>query len=72
MSAGREEVPKEVADSGLAAYASWQFDQTLCWKDVGWLCAKAKISSLPCGCAVVRLLTRYRERSSDRSQSHFF
>jgi isopentenyl diphosphate isomerase/L-lactate dehydrogenase-like FMN-dependent dehydrogenase len=46
MPAGREEFPKEVADSGLAAYVSWQFDQTLCWNDVEWLCSKAKVPVL--------------------------
>ena len=46
MPAGREQFPKEVADSGLAAYVSWQFDQTLCWKDVEWLCSKAKVPVL--------------------------
>ena len=43
---GKEQFPKEQADSGLAAYVTWQFDQTLCWKDVEWLCAKAKVPVL--------------------------
>ena len=46
MPAGKEQFPKELADSGLAAYVSWQFDQTLCWKDVEWLCSKAKVPVL--------------------------
>ena len=46
MPAGREQLPKEEADSGLAAYVTWQFDQTLSWKDVDWLCSKAKIPVL--------------------------
>ena len=32
--------------SGLAAYVSWQFDPTLSWKDVEWLCSKSKIPVL--------------------------
>jgi len=46
MPAGRGQFPEEQADSGLAAYVSWQFDQTLCWKDVEWLCSKAKVPVL--------------------------
>ncbi len=46
MSAGREQFPKEAAESGLAAYVSWQFDPGLKWKDVSWLCAKSKIPVL--------------------------
>ena len=46
MPAGREEMPKEVADSGLAAYVSWQFDPTLSWKDVDWLCSKTELPVL--------------------------
>jgi isopentenyl diphosphate isomerase/L-lactate dehydrogenase-like FMN-dependent dehydrogenase len=46
MPAGREQFPKETAESGLAAYVSWQFDPTLKWKDVSWLCAKSKIPVL--------------------------
>jgi len=46
MPAGKGQFPKEQADSGLAAYVSWQFDQTLCWKDVEWLCSKAKVPVL--------------------------
>ena len=46
MPAGKEQFPKEQADSGLAAYVAWQFDPSLCWKDVEWLCAKANIPVL--------------------------
>ena len=46
MPAGREQMPKEEADSGLAAYVAWQFDPTLNWKDIAWLCAKSKIPVL--------------------------
>lgn len=46
MPAGKEQFPKEQADSGLAAYVAWQFDPTLCWKDVEWLCARSKIPVL--------------------------
>ena len=46
MPTGKEQFPKEQAGSGLAAYVTWQFDQTLCWKDVEWLCAKAKVPVL--------------------------
>jgi len=44
--AGKEDFPKEVADSGLAAYVSWQFDPALSWKDVEWLCSKTKLPVL--------------------------
>jgi isopentenyl diphosphate isomerase/L-lactate dehydrogenase-like FMN-dependent dehydrogenase len=46
MPAGREQFPEGQADSGLAAYVAWQFDPSLCWKDVEWLCSKAKIPVL--------------------------
>ena len=46
MPAGKEDFPKEEADSGLAAYVAWQFDPTLCWKDVDWLCSKSNIPVL--------------------------
>jgi 4-hydroxymandelate oxidase len=46
MPAGKEDFPKEVADSGLAAYVSWQFDPALSWKDVDWLCSKTKLPVL--------------------------
>jgi isopentenyl diphosphate isomerase/L-lactate dehydrogenase-like FMN-dependent dehydrogenase len=46
MPAGREDFPKEKGESGLAAYVAWQFDPTLAWKDVDWLCANSKIPVL--------------------------
>jgi 4-hydroxymandelate oxidase len=42
--AGLEELPKPVADSGMAAYAAANFDPTLTWKDIDWL---AQITRLP-------------------------
>jgi isopentenyl diphosphate isomerase/L-lactate dehydrogenase-like FMN-dependent dehydrogenase len=44
--AGKEQMPKEEADSGLAAYVSWQFDPSMSWKDVDWLCAQTKLPVL--------------------------
>jgi isopentenyl diphosphate isomerase/L-lactate dehydrogenase-like FMN-dependent dehydrogenase len=46
MPAGREQFPDEKKDSGLAAYVTWQFDPTLAWKDVAWLCSKVKVPVL--------------------------
>jgi len=46
MPAGKGEFPDEKADSGLAAYVTWQFDQTLTWKDIDWLCSKANVPVL--------------------------
>jgi len=46
MPAGKEKFPKEKADSGLAAYVAWQFDPTLSWKDIDWLCARSNIPVL--------------------------
>ena len=46
MPAGKGDFPDEKADSGLAAYVTWQFDQTLTWKDIDWLCSKAKVPVL--------------------------
>jgi isopentenyl diphosphate isomerase/L-lactate dehydrogenase-like FMN-dependent dehydrogenase len=43
MPAGKGDFPDEKADSGLAAYVTWQFDQTLTWKDIDWLCSKANV-----------------------------
>ena len=42
--AGLEKLPKDVADSGMAAYAAANFDPALTWKDVEWL---AQLTSLP-------------------------
>ncbi|MCJ7830226.1 MAG: alpha-hydroxy-acid oxidizing protein, partial [Desulfobacterales bacterium] len=38
--------PQDKADSGLAAYVSWQFDPALSWKDVEWLCANTRLKVL--------------------------
>jgi isopentenyl diphosphate isomerase/L-lactate dehydrogenase-like FMN-dependent dehydrogenase len=46
MPSGKEDFPIEKADSGLAAYVAWQFDPTLSWKDVDWLCSKSNIPGL--------------------------
>jgi 4-hydroxymandelate oxidase len=46
MPAGQEEFPKEVHDSGLAAYVASLFDQTLSWRDVEWLCGLSKLPVL--------------------------
>ena len=46
MPAGREQFPDDKKDSGLAAYVAWQFDQTLAWKDVEWLCSKVNVPVL--------------------------
>jgi isopentenyl diphosphate isomerase/L-lactate dehydrogenase-like FMN-dependent dehydrogenase len=46
MPSGKEDFPKEESDSGLAAYVAWQFDPTLSWKDVDWLCSKSNIPVL--------------------------
>ena len=54
MPAGKEQFPKEQADSGLAAYVTWQFDPTLSWISC------VKILNWPCGCAAVLRLQRYR------------
>ncbi len=44
LAAGMGAVPREVADSGLAAYVSSLLDPSLCWKDVDWL---RTVSGLP-------------------------
>jgi len=46
MPTGREQMPKKEGESGLAAYVAWQFDQTLSWKDIDWLCGRSKIPVL--------------------------
>ena len=42
--AGLEKLPKDVADSAMAAYTAANFDPALTWKDVEWL---AQLTSLP-------------------------
>ena len=44
LRAGCEELPKNVADSGLAAYVASLFDPALTWKDIEWL---ARLTKLP-------------------------
>ena len=46
MPAGQEAFPKEAQDSGLAAYVTSLFNQTLSWKDVEWLCGLTKLPVL--------------------------
>lgn len=38
LAAGKEQFPEDHAGSGLAAYVTSLFDQTLSWPDVDWLC----------------------------------
>jgi 4-hydroxymandelate oxidase len=42
--AGLDELPKEAAGSGLAAYVASLFDPALTWKDIEWL---ARLTKLP-------------------------
>jgi 4-hydroxymandelate oxidase len=44
LPAGKADLPKEVADSGLAAYFGSLLDQALTWKDIEWL---ASLTGLP-------------------------
>jgi 4-hydroxymandelate oxidase len=44
LQAGCEELPKNVADSGLSAYVASLFDPALTWKDIEWL---AQVTKLP-------------------------
>lgn len=44
LPAGKTDLPKEIADSGLAAYFASLLDQALTWKDIEWLCS---ITNLP-------------------------
>jgi isopentenyl diphosphate isomerase/L-lactate dehydrogenase-like FMN-dependent dehydrogenase len=46
MPTGKEQMPKEKGESGLAAYVAWQFDPTFSWKDIDWLCARSNIPLL--------------------------
>lgn len=39
MPAGQEQFPQDAAGSGLAAYVTSLFDQSLAWPDVDWLCS---------------------------------
>jgi 4-hydroxymandelate oxidase len=42
---GKSSFP-ESDGSGLASYATWQFDPALNWKDVDWLCSKTRLPVL--------------------------
>jgi 4-hydroxymandelate oxidase len=46
MPAGKEQLPRDVAGSGLAAYVTSLFDPALSWKDVDWLCSITKLPVL--------------------------
>ena len=46
LPAGCQELPKNVAGSGLAAYVASQFDPALSWKDVQWLRGLTKLPVL--------------------------
>jgi 4-hydroxymandelate oxidase len=46
LPAGCQELPKNVAGSGLAAYVAALFDATLSWKDFGWLAGVTKLPIL--------------------------
>ena len=40
---GKGQFPEGEEGSGLARYVTWQFDQTLTWKDVDWICAHTRL-----------------------------
>jgi 4-hydroxymandelate oxidase len=44
LPAGMADLPKEIADSGLAAYFAALLDQALTWKDIEWL---SSVTELP-------------------------
>jgi 4-hydroxymandelate oxidase len=46
MPAGKEELPRDAAGSGLAAYVTSLFDPALSWKDLDWLCSITKLPVL--------------------------
>lgn len=46
LTAGYQNLPKNVAGSGLAAYVASQFDPALSWKDVQWLRGLTKLPVL--------------------------
>jgi 4-hydroxymandelate oxidase len=43
LPAGCQELPKNVADSGMAAYVASLFDAALTWKDIQWLTGLTKL-----------------------------
>lgn len=46
MPAGKEQLPRDTAGSGLAAYVTSLFDPALSWKDLDWLCSITKLPVL--------------------------
>lgn len=46
VSSGAEQFPEENKDSGLASYVTWQFDATMAWKDLDWLCSQTQLPIL--------------------------
>jgi len=46
MPAGKEELPRDAAGSGLAAHVTSLFDPALSWKDLDWLCSITKLPVL--------------------------
>jgi len=46
MASGKDQLPRDVADSGLVAYVASLFDPALSWKDLGWLCSITKLPVL--------------------------
>ena len=46
MPAGKEQLPRDMAGSGLAAYVTSLFDPALSWKDLDWLCSITKLPVL--------------------------
>jgi isopentenyl diphosphate isomerase/L-lactate dehydrogenase-like FMN-dependent dehydrogenase len=46
LPAGRQQLPKNIADSGMAAYVASLFDSALTWKDIQWLAGWTKLPVL--------------------------
>ena len=46
MPAGKDQLPKDAAGSGLGAYVATLFDPALSWKDLDWLCSITKLPVL--------------------------
>jgi isopentenyl diphosphate isomerase/L-lactate dehydrogenase-like FMN-dependent dehydrogenase len=44
--AGKGRFPAGEEGSGLARYVTWQFDQSLTWKDIEWICANTRLPVL--------------------------
>jgi len=43
---GKGQFPAGEEGSGLARYVNWQFDQTLTWKDIEWICDHTRLPVL--------------------------